>query len=100
MANGIGIFWTNLKALPRNLKGATIRHSAPTSDRAKSQTVFSNFFLHIHATRVHPRSLSLTTTWGLGISLISQFIILTVTGILLMVYYVPSVDMVRRRRNS
>lgn len=91
-STGISTFWQNLKALPRNLWKASIRHGAPTSDRTRSQAVFSNFFLHIHSTRVHPHSLRLTTTWALGISLASQFIILTATGVLLMVYYKPSVQ--------
>ncbi len=91
--SGLGAFWDNLRSVPRNLRDAIVRHGAPTSDRARSQTVFSNFFLHLHSTRVHPRSLRLSTTWGLGVSLISQFIILTVTGVLLMVYYKPSVEL-------
>ena len=85
-------FLENLLALPRNLWSATFRHDAPTSDRARSQAVFSNSFLHVHSVRVHPHSLKLTTTWGLGVSLIAQFIILTVTGVLLMIYYMPSVE--------
>ncbi len=92
-SSGLGMFFQNLKELPRNFRGSLIRHGAPTSDRTRSQAVFGNFFLHIHATRTHPHSLRLTTTWGLGVSLISQFIILVVTGILLMVYYKPSVDL-------
>ncbi len=83
-------FLGNLLALPRNLWQATFRHDAPTSDRTRSQAVFGNSFLHVHSTRVHPHSLRLTTTWGLGVSLIAQFIILTVTGVLLMIYYMPS----------
>ena len=86
-------FWENIKGLPYTLRDSVLRHGAPTSDRARSQAVFSNFFLHIHATRVHPRSLGLTATFGLGVALVSQFIILTVTGVLLMVYYKPSVDL-------
>jgi quinol-cytochrome oxidoreductase complex cytochrome b subunit len=92
MASDLSTFLNNLRSFPGNLRQAVIRHGAPTSDRARSQTVFGNFFLHIHATRVHPHSLRLTTTWGLGIALISEFIILIVTGILLMVYFKPSVD--------
>ena len=92
MANsGLGVFWENLRSMPRHLRDAVIRHGAPTSDRARSQAVFTNFLLHIHPTRTHPRTLRLSTTWGLGVSLISQFIILTVTGVLLMVYYAPSI---------
>ncbi|MHC4406974.1 MAG: cytochrome b N-terminal domain-containing protein, partial [Planctomycetota bacterium] len=83
----------NLKSLPKNLWRAVFRHGVPTSDRARSQTVFSNVFLHVHSARVHPHSLRLTATWGLGVSLVAQFIILTVTGVLLMVYYMPSTAM-------
>lgn len=90
--SGISAFWANLKALPRTFMGSFVRHGRPTSDRARSQSVFGNVFLHIHATRVHPHSLRLTTTWGLGVSLIAQFLILTVTGILLMVYYNPGLE--------
>lgn len=90
---GLQIFWDNIKALPQTFRQAVFRHGTPTSDRTRSQAVFANVFLHIHSTRVHPHSLKLTSTWGLGVSLIAQFIILTVTGILLMVYYKPSVDM-------
>lgn len=86
-------FLGNLRDLPKNLWNATFRHDAPTSDRTRSQVVFNNSMLHIHSVRTHPHSLRLTTTWGLGVSLVAQFIILTVTGVLLMIYYMPSVDM-------
>jgi quinol-cytochrome oxidoreductase complex cytochrome b subunit len=86
-------FLGNLRELPRNLWNATFRHDAPTSDRTRSQAVFNNSMLHVHSVRTHPHSLRLTTTWGLGVSLVAQFIILTVTGVLLMIYYMPSVDM-------
>ena len=83
-------FLDNLKALPGNLWNAIFRHGRPTSDRARSQAVFSNVFLHIHSARVHPHSLRLATTWGLGGGLVAPVIILTGTGILLMVYYMPA----------
>lgn len=86
-------FLENLRTVPRNLWGAIFRHGAPTSDRARSQAVFSNIFLHVHSASVHPHSLRLTATWGLGVSLVAQFIILAVTGVLLMVYYMPSTEM-------
>lgn len=92
-STGLDAFWENLKSLPRMLRGAIVRHGAPTSGRTRSQAVFSNFFLHIHSTRVHPHSLRTTTTWALGVSLASQFIVLAATGVLLMVYYKPSVEL-------
>lgn len=92
MSTGIGTFLNNVKELPRNVFNSVVRHGAPTSDRAKSQAVSTNFFLHVHSARVHPHSLKISTTYALGISLLSQFIILTATGVLLMVYYVPSLE--------
>ncbi len=83
-------FGSNVKNLPKAIWRSIVRHGAPTSDRARSQTVFHNFFLHVHAPRVHPHSLRPTTTWGLGLALVAELILLTATGILLMVYYTPS----------
>ena len=93
MPSGLEQFWINLKQAPRTMRDSVMRHGSPTSERARSQTVFNNFFLHVHAVRTHPHSLKLTTTWGLGVSLISQYIILIATGVLLMVYYKPSVEL-------
>ncbi|MFO7671612.1 MAG: cytochrome b N-terminal domain-containing protein [Bacteroidales bacterium] len=51
-----------------------------------------NFFLHIHATRVHIHSLKPTYTFGLGIILGFLFLIMVFTGLILMFYYTPSVE--------
>ena len=84
-------FLQNLKEVPRTLRDSVMRHGRPTSDRARTQTVVQNFFLHIHPARIHNHTLKWTTTMGLGIMTMALFLILTVTGILLMVYYKPSV---------
>ena len=89
---GLSDFWQNIRTLPKAVLGATIRHGAPNSDRSRSQAIFTNFFLHIHPTRIHPNSLKISATCAMGISLVAQFMILTMTGALLMVYYVPSVE--------
>lgn len=81
----------NLKALPATLWRSIRRRGAADSPRAQSQAVFSNFFLHIHSTRTHVRSLTPTATWGLGVAALSLFLILSATGILLMIYFKPSV---------
>ncbi|MBM3497094.1 MAG: cytochrome B6, partial [Armatimonadetes bacterium] len=80
----------NVLRLPRSLKESLIGRWPPASDRGRSQAVFSNLFLHLHPTRVHVRSLRFSTTYGLGIVSAVLFAILTVTGIVLMVYYKPS----------
>ena len=92
-SSGLGLFWQNVTTLPSSLKESFSRRSTPTSDRARSQSVFANMFLHIHSTRVHPHALRLTYTWGLGVASAALFFILTVTGVLLMIYYKPSTDL-------
>jgi quinol-cytochrome oxidoreductase complex cytochrome b subunit len=84
------MIWQNFRALPASIKESFMRRSAPTSDRTRAQSVFANIFLHIHSTRVHPNALRLTYSWGLGVASAALFLILTVTGILLMVYYEPA----------
>jgi quinol-cytochrome oxidoreductase complex cytochrome b subunit len=81
----------NLRDLPKNVWEATFRQGAPTSLRGRSQAVFGNFFLHIHPTRVHKHVLKPTTTLGLGVITAALFVVLTVSGVLLMLYYKPSV---------
>jgi quinol-cytochrome oxidoreductase complex cytochrome b subunit len=92
-APGRDSFGDNLRHLWRNFRDATFRTGKPTSDRAKSQTVFGNFLLHIHSTRIHLHSLKFSTTLGLGVAALASFVIATVTGILLMIYYTPSTEL-------
>lgn len=91
-SRGLSEFWENLKSLPRTFRASLVRHGKAVSDRSRSQTVFGNLFLHIHATRTHIRSLRVSTTLAMGVATASLFLILTATGILLMVYYKPSVE--------
>ena len=84
-------FVQNLVRLPRTLKDAWFRLGhAPESEREESQATFHNLFLHIHSVRVHVRNLAPSLTLGLGIISTASFVILCVTGVLLMVYYKPS----------
>jgi quinol-cytochrome oxidoreductase complex cytochrome b subunit len=84
-------FLQNLRRLPRTLKEAWFRLGhAPESEREESQATFHNLFLHIHSVRTHVRNLSPALTLGLGLISTASFVILCVTGVLLMVYYKPS----------
>ncbi len=67
------------------------RHGLPLSNRARAESVFYNFILHLHPVKVRKRSLRYRYTWGLGGLSAGLFVILTVTGALLMLYYRPSV---------
>jgi quinol-cytochrome oxidoreductase complex cytochrome b subunit len=80
----------NLKELPTNVWHSIFRNPLPHSDLGRASTSFSNFFLHIHPVKVNRHTLRPLYTLGLGLMSTFLFIILVVTGILLMFYYVPS----------
>jgi len=86
-------YFENLIRLPKTFLESFIRHDRPDSERARSQTVMSNIFLHIHSVRIHRYTLKKTFTFGLGIIAAASFFILVVTGVILMIYYKPSVDL-------
>ncbi len=65
--------------------------NADSYRRQRIRNITQNFFLHIHAPRVHPHSMKLTTTFGLGVILVFLFLIMILTGVLLMLHYTPSV---------
>ena len=81
---------TAVLELPGNVWSSLFRNPLPTNDLERSSTSFTNFFLHIHPVKVHKNSLRPAYTFGLGLMSFFLFVILVVTGILLMFYYVPS----------
>jgi quinol-cytochrome oxidoreductase complex cytochrome b subunit len=83
-------FLTALTDLPKNVWKSIFRNPLPSNDLERSSTSFTNFFLHIHPVKVHKNSLRPGYTLGLGLISFFLFVILIVTGILLMFYYVPS----------
>jgi quinol-cytochrome oxidoreductase complex cytochrome b subunit len=81
-----------IKKLPVNFWNSMFRNPLPTTDLGRAQTSFTNFFLHIHPVKVNRHTLKATYTFGLGLISFFLFLILIVTGILLMFYYVPSTE--------
>jgi len=81
------------EALFRNRVFRSIfRHGFPDNERLRSEAVTSNLFLHVHPVKVYRESLEPRKTLGLGLISFYLFIILSITGILLMFYYIPHVD--------
>ena len=64
--------------------------------RDRANHIIGNVWLHLHPVKVRPRSREWTYTWGLGGISFLLFLILTVTGVLLMFYYRPTVDLAYR----
>jgi len=79
-----------LRVLPQEIWSSIFRHPLPETDLGRSQTSFTNFFLHIHPVKVDRHTLKPWFTMGLGLMSFFLFVILVVTGVLLMFYYVPS----------
>jgi quinol-cytochrome oxidoreductase complex cytochrome b subunit len=66
-----------------------IRFAYPANDKARAQIINGLFVTHIHPVKVDARSIRLTYTWGLGLVSFFLFVVLFVTGVLLMFFYVP-----------
>ena len=66
------------------------RHDFSDTPRTRLQRVFGNVFLHLHPVRIAKDALRFTYTWGMGGLSFYMFLVLIVTGILLMFYYRPA----------
>lgn len=64
----------------------------PSSDRESSESIVQNFWLHWFPSRVSLRSMSWSFSLWLGTVSAALFFILAVTGILLLFFYVPSIE--------
>lgn len=71
---------------------SVFRHGWPDNPLDRSLTVTSNVFLHLHPVKVNRASLNWSYSFGLGIVASILFGVLIFTGVLLMFYYVPSVE--------
>jgi quinol---cytochrome c reductase cytochrome b subunit, bacillus type len=72
--------------------GSIFRHGPPTTDKVAARTALTNFFLHIHPVRVKKASIRVSYSLCLGGLSFFLFILLTISGLFLMFYYVPSTD--------
>jgi quinol-cytochrome oxidoreductase complex cytochrome b subunit len=68
------------------------RHGWPDNPLDRSLIMTTNIFFHLHPVKVNRRSLRWQYSLGLGLLAVILFLELTVTGVLLMFYYVPSVE--------
>ena len=68
------------------------RQPYPTTSRTRALAVMNNVFLHLHPVRVKKHAVRYTYTFCLGGISFFLFLALTITGVYLMFFYVPSVD--------
>jgi quinol-cytochrome oxidoreductase complex cytochrome b subunit len=74
-----------------NLWRSLFRQPYPTTGRTRALAVMNNVFLHLHPVRVKKHAVRYTYTFCLGGISFFLFLALTVTGVYLMFFYVPSV---------
>ena len=68
------------------------RQPYPSTSRTRALAVMNNVFLHLHPVRVKKHAVRYTYTFCLGGVSFFLFLVLTVTGVYLMFFYVPSVS--------
>jgi len=66
------------------------RHKHDDTPRNRALGVLSNVFLHLHPAKINRDAVRYSYTWGMGGITFYLFIVLTLTGVLLMFYYHPS----------
>jgi quinol-cytochrome oxidoreductase complex cytochrome b subunit len=65
------------------------RHGYPDTPLNQSLVMMGNVFLHLHPVKVSRKAMKITYTWCLGGLSFFLFLVLTITGIFLMFYFVP-----------
>jgi hypothetical protein len=73
-----------------DVSGSIVRNGWPRSVRGRSLAVMNSVFLHLHPIRTRADAIKMTYTFGLGGISFFLFLLLTLTGVLLMFYYIPS----------
>ena len=66
------------------------RQPYPNDERSRAMAVMNNVFLHLHPVRVRQHAVKFAYTFCLGGLSFFFFLVLTVTGVYLMFFYVPS----------
>src|SRR3954470_17714122 len=66
------------------------RQPYPNDELARSYAVMNNVFLHLHPVRVRQHAVKFAYTFCLGGLSFFLFLVLTVTGVYLMFFYIPS----------
>ena len=80
---------TRVASWLREAGRSVFRIGWPRTDKDRAAVMISSLFLHVHPARVSRHALRPGYTLGLGLVSAILFMVLTVTGLALMLYYVP-----------
>src|SRR6202162_5739426 len=84
---GIGEFITESQ-----IWKSIFRHPMPLDRRNRIVVMLTNFFLHLHPVSVKKQGIALSYTWCMGGVTFFLFLVETITGVLLMFYYRPTLE--------
>jgi len=68
------------------------RHPRPVDRRNRILVVLTNVFLHLHPVSIRKHGIELSYTWCMGGITFFLFLVETITGVLLMFYYRPTLE--------
>ena len=68
------------------------RHGMPSTNRNRVLVVMTNVFLHLHPVKIRKSGIRLKFTWCMGGLTFFLFLVETITGVLLMFYYRPTLE--------
>lgn len=68
------------------------RHGWPDNPLDRSLIMTTNVFFHLHPVKVSRKSLQTAYSFGLGVISVILFVLLSITGVLLMFYYTPTIE--------
>jgi len=80
------------KSVESQMRKSIFRVGIPNTDRKRVLVMLGNVFLHLHPTKVRTSGVKLRYTWCAGGLSFFLFLVLTLTGVLLMFYYRPTVE--------
>src|SRR5678816_4018163 len=71
---------------------SVFRHPMPQDRRNRIVVMLTNFFLHLHPVSIKKQGIALSYTWCMGGVTFFLFLVETITGVLLMFYYRPTLE--------
>ena len=81
--------WDRIKST--RLYKSIYRNDYPDTPRNQVLVILNSMVLHLHPVKIPKKQVRYTFTFGLGGTSLLMFLILTLTGVWLMFYYVPSI---------
>jgi quinol-cytochrome oxidoreductase complex cytochrome b subunit len=88
------------KMVESQLWRSIFRHGYPDTPLNQSLVMMGNVFLHLHPVKVSRQAMKITYTWCMGGISFFLFLLLTLTGVFLMFFYIPDTNLAYQNINQ